>query len=398
MPEWPLTLDLAALAASGWRPTPFRQFILKIHSRCDLACTYCYMYEMADQSWRSRPLRMAPDVVTAVAARIAEHVRAHDLPSIELILHGGEPLLVSPEEIERLVGTVRDGVEADVAVTAQTNGVRLDRTYLSLFDRLGIGVGVSLDGDRQAHDRSRTTADGRGSYHKVAAGLRLLAEPPFERLFRGLLCIVDLRNDPTETYRALLGFGPPTIDFLLPHGTWAQPPPGLGRDDGATPYADWLIEIFDQWYAAPARPANVRLFDEIIYLLVGGASASEQIGLSPTAMVVVETDGTIEQSDILKSAYEGAPLTGLHVSRDSFDDALRLPGIAARQIGWDALSDTCRACEVARVCGGGHYAHRYRPGSGFRNPSVYCADLLRLITHVANTIKRDLMALQKDFR
>ncbi|NJP93980.1 FxsB family radical SAM/SPASM domain protein [Nonomuraea sp. FMUSA5-5] len=398
LPEWPLTLDLAALAASGWRPTPFRQFILKIHSRCDLACTYCYMYEMADQSWRSRPLRMAPDVVTAVAARIAEHVRAHDLPSIELILHGGEPLLVSPEEIERLVGTVRDGVEADVAVTAQTNGVRLDRTYLSLFDRLGIGVGVSLDGDRQAHDRSRTTADGRGSYHKVAAGLRLLAEPPFERLFRGLLCIVDLRNDPTETYRALLGFGPPTIDFLLPHGTWAQPPPGLGRDDGATPYADWLIEIFDQWYAAPARPANVRLFDEIIYLLVGGASASEQIGLSPTAMVVVETDGTIEQSDILKSAYEGAPLTGLHVSRDSFDDALRLPGIAARQIGWDALSDTCRACEVARVCGGGHYAHRYRPGSGFRNPSVYCADLLRLITHVANTIKRDLMALQKDFR
>ncbi|AQZ71115.1 Transcriptional regulator [[Actinomadura] parvosata subsp. kistnae] len=398
MPEWPLTLDLAALAASGWRPTPFRQFILKIHSRCDLACTYCYMYEMADQSWRSQPLRMAPDVVTAVAARIAEHVRAHDLPSVELILHGGEPLLVSPEEIERLVGTVRDAVEADVAVTAQTNGVRLDRTYLSLFDRLGIGVGVSLDGDRQAHDRSRTTADGRGSYHKVAAGLRLLAEPPFERLFRGLLCIVDLRNDPTETYRALLGFGPPTIDFLLPHGTWAQPPPGLGRDDGATPYADWLIEIFDQWYAAPARPANVRLFDEIIYLLVGGASASEQIGLSPTAMVVVETDGTIEQSDILKSAYEGAPLTGLHVSRDSFDDALRLPGIAARQIGWDALSDTCRACEVARVCGGGHYAHRYRPGSGFRNPSVYCADLLRLITHVANTIKRDLMALQKDFR
>ncbi|MGR6913283.1 FxsB family cyclophane-forming radical SAM/SPASM peptide maturase [[Actinomadura] parvosata] len=398
MPEWPLTLDLAALAASGWRPTPFRQFILKIHSRCDLACTYCYMYEMADQSWRSQPLRMAPDVVTAVAARIAEHVRAHDLPSIELILHGGEPLLVSPEEIERLVGTVRDAVEADVAVTAQTNGVRLDRTYLRLFDRLGIGVGVSLDGDRQAHDRSRTTADGRGSYHKVAAGLRLLAEPPFERLFRGLLCIADLRNDPTETYRALLGFGPPTIDFLLPHGTWAQPPLGLGRDDGATPYADWLIEIFDQWYAAPARPANVRLFDEIIYLLVGGASASEQIGLSPTAMVVVETDGTIEQSDILKSAYEGAPLTGLHVFRDSFDDALRLPGIAARQIGWGALSDTCRACAVARVCGGGHYAHRYRPGSGFRNPSVYCADLLRLITHVANTIKRDLMALQKDFR
>ncbi|WP_344476832.1 FxsB family cyclophane-forming radical SAM/SPASM peptide maturase [Nonomuraea monospora] len=392
---------MARLADGGWRPTPFRQFILKIHSRCDLACTYCYMYEMADQSWRSRPLRMAPDVVEAVAARIAEHVRGHDLPSIELILHGGEPLLMRPEEIDGLVGTVRDTVDAHVAVTVQTNGVRLDTAYLGVFDRLDVGVGVSLDGDQRAHDRSRRTPGGRGSHHKVAAGLRLLTEPPFQRLFRGLLCTVDLRNDPLETYRALLEFGPPVIDFLLPHGTWAQPPPGLGGDSGdggGTPYADWLIAIFDDWYAQSARPAGVRLFDEIIYLLVGGRSASEQIGLSPTAMVVVETDGEIEQSDILKSAYEGAPGTGLHVLRNSFDEVLALPSIAARQIGWAALSPTCAACPVARVCGGGHYAHRYRPGSGFLNPSVYCADLLRLITHVANTIKRDITALQKDFR
>ncbi|UBU13643.1 FxsB family cyclophane-forming radical SAM/SPASM peptide maturase [Nonomuraea gerenzanensis] len=398
LPEWPLTLDLAALVDRGWRPTPFRQFILKIHSRCDLACTYCYMYEMADQSWRSRPPRMAPDVVEAVAARIAEHVRAHRLPSVELILHGGEPLLVSPEGIDGLVRTVRDAVDAPVAVTVQTNGVRLDRAYLGVFDRLDVGVGVSLDGDQRAHDRSRRTAGGHGSHHKVAAGLRLLGEPPFDRLFRGLLCTVDLRNDPLETYQALLSFGPPTIDFLLPHGTWAQPPPGLGGEGGGTPYADWLITIFDDWYAAPARPAGVRLFEEIIFLLLGGGSASEQIGLSPTAMVVVETDGEIEQSDILKSAFAGAPGTGYHVLRDSFDEVLALPSIAARQIGWDALSPTCRACPVARVCGGGHYAHRYRPGSGFLNPSVYCADLLRLITHVASTIKRDITALQKDSR
>ncbi|MFB9471463.1 FxsB family cyclophane-forming radical SAM/SPASM peptide maturase [Nonomuraea salmonea] len=398
LPEWPLTLDLAALAEKGWQPTPFRQFILKIHSRCDLACSYCYMYEMADQSWRSRPMRMAPDVVDAVAARIAEHVRAHDLPSVEVILHGGEPLLVRPEEIDKLVDTVRGAAGTDVLFTVQTNGTRLDRTYLELFERHQVGVGVSLDGSEQDHDRNRRTADGRGSHHKVAAGLRLLAEPPFQHLFRGLLCTIDLRNDPLETYQALLAFGPPAVDLLLPHGTWSDPPPGLDGGDPATPYADWLIAIFDQWYSAPAQPARVRLFDEIIYLLIGGSSVSEQIGLSPAAMVVIETDGEIEQSDFLKSAYPGAPSTGFHVLRDSFDDVLRLPSIAARQIGWSALSDTCKACAVGRVCGGGQYAHRYRPGSGFLNPSVYCADLLRLITHIKNTIQRDYHALQKDHR
>ena len=57
--EWPFTLDVPALVASGWRPVPFREFIVKVHSRCDLSCDYCYMYEMAYQSWHDRP-RLLP--------------------------------------------------------------------------------------------------------------------------------------------------------------------------------------------------------------------------------------------------------------------------------------------------------------------------------------------------
>ena len=35
---------------------PLSQIVLKIHSRCDLACDHCYAYEAADQSWRGRGL------------------------------------------------------------------------------------------------------------------------------------------------------------------------------------------------------------------------------------------------------------------------------------------------------------------------------------------------------
>ena len=48
--EWPTNLDVPGLLKDGWRPVPFRQFIIKIHSRCNLACDYCYVYEMADRS------------------------------------------------------------------------------------------------------------------------------------------------------------------------------------------------------------------------------------------------------------------------------------------------------------------------------------------------------------
>ncbi len=41
----------------------------------------------------------------------------------------------------------------------------------------------------------------------------------------------------------------------------------------------------------------------------------------------------------------------------------------------------------------GHYAHRYRRGTGFRNRSVYCADLARIITHVRSRVTTDLQRL-----
>jgi uncharacterized protein len=390
--EWPATLDVPALMADGWRPVPFREFIVKIHSRCDLACDYCYMYEMADQSWRDQPRRMSCEIAERTAMRIGEHARAHRLTDVALILHGGEPLLAGRDLISCLVTAVRVAVGPTVAVDAsvQTNAVGLDDSYLRLFDELGIRVGVSLDGTASAHDRHRRFASGRGSHAAVAAGLRRLTDVSYRHLFSGLLCTIDLRNDPIDSYEALVAFEPPKIDLLLPHGTWASPPPGRIPGAAETPYADWLITVFDHWYPAPRT--RIRLFEEIMHVILGGRSATEMIGLEPSTLVVIETDGAIEQADTLKAAYHGAPQTGLHVARDPLDAALLLPGVAALQLGEGALSAECKACRIRRVCGGGLYAHRYRAGTDFANPSVYCPDLMRLIDHIRDRIQADISA------
>jgi uncharacterized protein len=117
----------------------------------------------------------------------------------------------------------------------------------------------------------------------------------------------------------------------------------------------------------------------------------EGVGLDPVPTVVVQTDGAIEQSDALAAAGDGAAATGLHVATDPFDRALAVPGIRAGFAGAAALSATCRACDVHRVCGGGLRAHRYRDG-GFGHPSVYCPDLYALVTHIRTRLRRDLAA------
>jgi uncharacterized protein len=205
---------------------------------------------------------------------------------------------------------------------------------------------------------------------------------------------VDVRNDPVATYEALIEYGPPTIDFLLPHGNWVVSPPFRSPSDPGTPYGDWLAAVFDRWYHSPVRETRVRLFTEIMHTILGGESTTESIGLSPVAVAVIETDGSIEQSDTLKSAYAGAQSTGLHVARDTLDDALLLPSIVARQIRAAALPPSCHQCPVMGVCGGGQYAHRYRPGTGFLNPTVYCPDLLRLIGHIRSVMEADIAAIR----
>lgn len=368
---------------------PLRQFVLKIHSRCDLACDHCYMYQHADQSWLTRPRIMTMATLTRAAARIAEHVRVHRVPEILVVLHGGEPLLAGHERLADMARALRAALDEHCAVDVrvQTNAMLLDTGFCAIFREFGITVGISLDGDRASNDRHRRYADGRGSYDQAVRAISLVRRE-IPDLYAGLLCTIDVLNDPLAVYHELLAHQPPAIDFLLPHATWDNPPDRPSE----TAYAEWLIRIFDQW-RADRMPVPIRMFDSIIRTTYGGCSRTESLGLEPSDLVVIEADGAVEQADSLKTAYQGAPATGFTVFADSFNTVLTHPGMAARQGGLGSLCRACRECPVVSSCGGGLYAHRYRTGSGFANPSVYCGDLLRLIRHIRSRSERRLHAV-----
>ncbi|MFD3540337.1 radical SAM/SPASM protein FxsB, inactivated metallohydrolase extension form [Streptomyces sp. NPDC058662] len=362
----------------------FREIVLKVHSRCDLACDHCYVYEHADQSWRARPKVISPEVIAHTASRLAEHARDHALPSVTVILHGGEPLLAGPSRLRLVCEEFTRALAGTAALDLRihTNGLQLSPRYLDLFDEFGVRVGVSLDGDRSANDRHRRFADGRTSHPLVLAALALLRSAPYRHLYQGLLCTVDVANDPVAVLDALVELEPPRVDFLLPHATWQSPPV---RPDGAPDaYARWLLRVFDHWERR-GRPVPVRLFESLVSTLGGGPSLTESLGLAPTDLVVVETDGTLEQVDSLKTAFEGAAATGFNVFDHAFDQVAAHPGVRARQLGLAGVSDSCRRCPVVRSCGGGLYSHRYREVDGvggFDHPSVYCTDLRELVDGV----------------
>ncbi|MEV6426304.1 FxsB family cyclophane-forming radical SAM/SPASM peptide maturase [Nocardia sp. NPDC051463] len=383
---------MQALRDRGWQPFPFTEFVLKIHSRCNLACDYCYMYEMADQGWRQQPKVISPQVIEATCRNIAEHVDEHTIPQVSVVLHGGEPLLAGHQVVESVARRLHEHLadRTTLRLGIQTNGLLLDQEFLDIFRRWGIRVGVSLDGSEVGHDRHRRYRSGEGSHAQVVEKLKLLTEPENRSLYSGLLCVIDLENDPMETYAGLSACEPPAIDFLMPHGNWDQPPPGRTANRDDTPYADWLIPLFDYWYESTRNEPSVRIFEDIIDISLGFGRASETVGSAPMQVVVIETDGQIEQVDTLKSAFPDATKLGEHVSRSPLSNALWNPSIVARQLGLEALSPACLKCPIHNICGGGHFTHRYQSATGFLNPSVYCPDLFALISHVTRRLRSDL--------
>ncbi|KUO20224.1 FxsB family cyclophane-forming radical SAM/SPASM peptide maturase [Streptomyces dysideae] len=375
--------------------TAFDQFIVKLHSRCNLACDYCYVYELRDTGWRSRPRTMPPAVRDRLVGRIAEHVRRHRLRRIRVILHGGEPLLAGPEVISGFAASVRraaGAAGAEVHLALQTNGTLLTDAVLDALLRHGIQVGVSLDGDQETHDRHRGrpgpgSGARTGSHAQVAAALARLAAPRYRGLFGGLLCTVDPAAAPERTYDALLAHRPPAVDFLLPHGTWDTPPAGASGTEA--PYGEWLRTVFDRWWS-DGRPVRIRLFESIIalspygpYRPYGTGGSAELLGTLPAAAVVVQADGAVTWTESLNAVADGAAHTGTDIFSHSFDAVLALPGAPRHGVG--SLSAECRRCPLVAVCGGGLRAHRFGQGH-FDNPSVYCLDLSLLIRHIKSRV------------
>ena len=196
-------------------PTVIDTVLLKVASRCNLDCAYCYVYHMGDDGWRAQPARM-PDAVQRAAVRRLANVYAHQGRPFSVVLHGGEPLLLGARGLRGLCGRLRSALPPPCGIHLQTNGVLLTDEVVDVCVRFGVGVSISIDGPRSVHDRFRVDHDGGGSFDRVRRGIdRLTARGDARPLFAGVLAVIDPESSPDDVYRCLKATGAPTVDFRL---------------------------------------------------------------------------------------------------------------------------------------------------------------------------------------
>ena len=356
------------------------QLVLKVAELCNLNCSYCYLYQHEDQGWRLRPKFMTDEVFEQLLVRVREYCERRAPHQMTLIFHGGEPTLAGPERIEGFAQSARRELGEHLGgIAIQTNGTLIDERWVEVIARNGIQPGVSLDGPQAAHDANRVDHGGRGSYTKVVEGLRLLQE---SGLAPSVLCVVNPAARGGEVYRAFRALGVRRFDFLLPDVTYDSKLRFFPGYEG-TPLADYLIEVFDEWFAEDDPEVKVRLFWGFISTLLGGSTETDQFGNPLTGYLVIETDGSIHANDVFRICAEGMADGGLDVFRHSFEHLAQALPLLNRVIHEGIpLSATCEACSEREICGGGYIPHRYAQANGFDNPSVWCEDIQRVLTHI----------------
>jgi uncharacterized protein len=356
------------------------QLILKVASRCNLNCSYCYVYNKGDTSWRDRPAIMSDEVFTASTNRAAEYCRATGEQSVLLSFHGGEPCLVGAERFSMWCHAARDRLSGfDVAISIQTNGTLIDQRWLKVFREHSVGVGVSIDGPAGIHDRYRVDHAGRGSHGRVTGALAMLRDAG---LRHGLLCVIPLGSNPVVVHRHFASLGAPSVTYLFPdytHDTIGE----IRGLFGKTPCADFLIGVFDEWWSSGTLEFQVRDLWNMARVILGGDSQIEMIGNPAPLYFFVEADGTIEGLDALRVCENGIARTTLNVLTAGFEDVRLAGGLHSATIYEGMpLPERCRGCPEEETCAGGYLPHRYSRARAFNNESVWCADLKKLFAHI----------------
>jgi uncharacterized protein len=341
---------------------------------------------MGDDTWASMPNFISQVTIQSISKELAE-LRANQQRPFAVVLHGGEPLLLGARRLETLLRTLRTVIPKDYCISIQTNGVLISDKILDICSKFETSISVSLDGPEITHNANRVGHRGEGTFNRVLRGIeKLKSHPDASFLFAGLLAVIDPTSNPHVIYNFFKSIGTPNVDFLYRDGNHDKLPFGK-TSFYSTEYGTWLASLLDI-YLADQTPIKIRILDDIIRLALGGIGVKEGIGITDFGIAVIDTDGTVTKNDTLKSSYKGADrfLESWNIHTHRLVDIFSSSEFADAHELQRPTSMTCQTCSELRMCGGGMPLHRWKSGTEYANPSVYCNDQQHLISKVKSVL------------
>ena len=144
--------------------------------QCNFACDYCFQGDHGD--YNKHADKMSLETSAQVAGWIDERMRELSPKTLSITFFGGEPLINLPvmyDIAERAwKSTQARGVELKVGII--TNGLLLTEEVVDRLLPFGLNyVKITLDGDRDTHNKMRPLRGGQGTFDRIVENVRKVA-------------------------------------------------------------------------------------------------------------------------------------------------------------------------------------------------------------------------------
>ena len=369
--------------------TEHLEVVLKLTERCNINCSYCYVFNLGNDDYKEQASLMSISTAEEVAKFLVQGVADLSVKRVTIVFHGGEPMLMKKNKFIEICNIFVQSLQplVELRLSIQTNAILVDDEWISIFEKYGVSVGVSVDGPIKFHDVHRIDHKGNGTYSKTIKGLEKikLSFQSGQLSGFGALAVVNHEYDGAEVYRHLvhdLGFT--HLNFLLPMDTHDQ-------FDKLTSdlYSKYICDAFDAWVSDDNPKIKVRLFDQILRFFASGYSDDRMLarGSVFSEGVHISTNGDLGDDELKPTNF--AQLVG-NVRSMSLVDYLNSPELLYTHAVKSSVPTGCQECEWQSYCLGGAkngiYSSRYSSENGFDNPSTICSSLKSIYSHLASYI------------
>jgi uncharacterized protein len=343
------------------QPTPF----------CNIDCRYCYLPD------RNSKAVVARQTLHNLFSQVFASGWVGD--NLSVVWHAGEPMVL-PIDFYRAAFRMIDRLKpagVEVAHSFQTNGTLIDEAWCAFFAEERIGVGVSIDGPKQFHDRYRLTRSGRGTFDRTMAGIRLLRrhEIPFHVI--SVLSAASMAA-PHEMFDFFVEEGIEQVCFNVEESEGDHVSESFQEAGVEVAYVRFLSEFWRLSAVAPGKITFIREIEHAIRQVIRPADAPfcNQL-VEPFAIISTDWAGNIstfspELLGLKNPAYEDFLLG--NINQDALADLLHRPNLARMLADIQAGVELCREhCEYFSVCGGGEPVNKLAENGSFASSeTTYC--------------------------
>lgn len=362
-------------------------------SLCDLRCKYCFYANVADH----RDIKSYGFMSEATVDTLIDRALAYSDTSITFAFQGGEPTLAGLDYFKYFVEKTNasKGPKVQVNYALQTNAMHITEEMAAFFAEHHFLLGVSLDGPKEIHDLNRVGPDGKGSYKTVLQAIKRLNQHSVDF---NILTVVSksVAKHPQKIYQYFkksnyryLQFIPCLDELGKPHG---ENPYALIPKD----YGSFLSRIFDLWYKdfMEGRRISIRMFDNILQILLGYPPESCDMNGICSANLVIEADGSTYPCD-----FYVLDEWRLGMIQDMSLNELITSNTAKEFVSMSIdKNPTCASCEYLSVCRSGCRRHKTQDMVGNLELNYFCPSYMEFYGYTLDRFKEIASILYREMQ